>query len=103
MATAELVADGKMGKPHTQLGGLAAFPQRKEGGRGRAADRRRCRPFLNGRPPVRCLEQVVHNDVCATGLADGKGGGNSSSSAAATAAWVGATVERQGRAAAPLS
>ena len=31
MATAELVADGKMGKPHTQLGGLAAFPQRKEG------------------------------------------------------------------------
>ena len=62
--------------------GWPPTPQRKKGGRGRAADRRRCRPFLNGRPPVRCLEQVVHNDVCATGLADGKGGGNSSSSSA---------------------
>ena len=104
MATAELVADGKMGKPHTQLGGLAACPQRKEGGRGRAADRRRrCRPFLNGRPPVRCLEQVVHNDVCADGrVARAEATAAAAApAAAATAAWAGATA-RQGRAA-PLS
>ena len=101
MATAELLVDGKMGKPHTQLGGLAAFPQRKEGGRGRAADRRRCRPFLNGRPPVRCLEQVVHNDVCATGREARAEATAAAAPSAATAAWAGATA-RQGRAA-PLS
>ena len=37
MATAELVADGKMGKPHTQLGGLAAYPSEEEGREGESS------------------------------------------------------------------